>query len=52
MKKVLIIGNEGYIGPIICDYLKSMGDYFVGGFDIGYFTENSFPFSRGEKKGF
>lgn len=39
MKNILIIGNEGYIGPIVIDHLrKSHSDLFIAGFDIGYFT--------------
>jgi len=37
--KILIIGNEGYIGPIVAQQFKnSMNDSLVAGFDIGYFT--------------
>ena len=37
--KILIIGNEGYIGPVLLDHLKKSGqNYFVGGYDIGYFS--------------
>ena len=46
--KVLIIGNEGYIGPhIIAQIKKNTLKSYVAGFDIGYFahtiTSNAFP---------
>ena len=46
--KVLIIGNEGYIGPHIVDRIKNNNiQSHIAGFDIGYFahtiTANAFP---------
>ncbi len=40
--KVLIIGNLGYIGPMVAKHFRSAyPDSFLGGFDIGYFIQNS-----------
>jgi len=37
--KVFIIGNEGYIGPLIVErFKKYYNDIWVAGFDIGYFS--------------
>jgi nucleoside-diphosphate-sugar epimerase len=36
MKKVLILGNRGYVGSKLTDYLAS--EYAVSGIDIGWFT--------------
>ena len=37
--KILIIGNEGYIGPIVAQHYKnSMKENLIAGFDTGYFT--------------
>lgn len=37
--KILIIGNEGYIGPLLIKYLKThTPDCWVAGFDTGFFT--------------
>jgi nucleoside-diphosphate-sugar epimerase len=37
--KILIIGNEGYIGPIVVERFKQQYDNsFVAGFDTGYFA--------------
>jgi len=37
--KVLIVGNEGYIGPVLVKHLKSnFDDIYVAGFDVGYFA--------------
>ena len=36
MRKVLIIGNQGYLGSILTDYLQDRGYYCVGA-DIGFF---------------
>jgi nucleoside-diphosphate-sugar epimerase len=46
--KILIIGNEGYIGPHIVDRIKKNNiQSYIAGFDIGYFTHtitaNTFP---------
>ena len=47
--KILIIGNEGYIGPLVANHLrKSHSDLFMAGFDMGYFahlpsTQDWFP---------
>lgn len=39
--KILIIGNEGYVGPHVVNRFKQMYDnYWVAGFDIGYFAHN------------
>jgi len=38
MKKILIIGNMGYIGPVLTAHLKqNRNDYDVTGFDLGLF---------------
>jgi nucleoside-diphosphate-sugar epimerase len=40
-KKVLIIGNLGYIGPVAVKYLKKHHPGIsVSGYDIGYFVQN------------
>jgi len=36
MKKVLIIGNEGYLGSVLSGYLQNRG-YYCEGADIGFF---------------
>ena len=36
MKKVLIIGHQGYLGSILTHYLQERGYYCVGA-DIGFF---------------
>ena len=46
--KILIIGNEGYIGPIVLKRFKeNYPESYIAGFDIGYFshviTEKSNP---------
>jgi nucleoside-diphosphate-sugar epimerase len=38
MKKVLIIGNQGYLGSRLSDYLTQLG-YNVTGSDVGFFKE-------------
>ena len=39
--KILIIGNEGYVGPHVVNRFKQMSDNcWVAGFDIGYFAHN------------
>jgi nucleoside-diphosphate-sugar epimerase len=38
-KKILIIGNEGYVGPLVVERFKKFYNHsWVAGFDIGYFT--------------
>jgi len=40
--KVLIIGNLGYIGPIVVKHFRSTyPDSFLAGYDIGYFIQNN-----------
>ncbi len=40
--KILIIGNLGYIGPIVVKHFKTNNPQnFVAGFDIGYFIQNT-----------
>lgn len=40
-KRILIVGNLGYIGPVAVKYLKSEHpDSFIAGYDIGYFIQN------------
>jgi nucleoside-diphosphate-sugar epimerase len=40
--KLLIIGNEGYIGPVLARYLRRMyPDIYLAGFDAGYFAHKS-----------
>ena len=37
-KKILILGNLGYIGPVLSEYLKSMSkNYEIIGYDMGFF---------------
>ena len=39
--KILIIGNEGYVGPHVVNRFKQMYENcWVAGFDIGYFAHN------------
>ena len=39
--KYLITGNLGYIGPILCKFIKSHDkEAFIKGYDIGYFTNS------------
>jgi len=38
MKKILIIGSQGYLGSILSDYLQERG-YFCVGADIGFFQD-------------
>ncbi len=39
--KLLIIGNLGYIGPMVVKHFKSANpDIFIAGYDIGYFIQN------------
>ena len=40
--KVLIIGNLGYIGPVVAKHFRSTHpDCFLAGYDIGYFIQNN-----------
>ncbi len=40
--KVLIIGNLGYIGPMVARHFRSTQPAsFLGGYDIGYFMQNN-----------
>lgn len=40
--RVLIIGNLGYIGPIVAKHFSSSyPDAFLAGYDIGYFIQNN-----------
>jgi nucleoside-diphosphate-sugar epimerase len=40
MSKILIIGNQGYIGPILAKHLKSINpDHLLIGLDTGYFAK-------------
>jgi len=39
--KILIIGNLGYIGPMVVKHFKgTQPDTYVAGYDIGYFIQN------------
>ena len=38
MKKILIIGNQGYLGSHLTQYLNSRG-YYCQGIDTGFFEE-------------
>jgi nucleoside-diphosphate-sugar epimerase len=39
--RILIIGNLGYIGPIVVKHFKASGeDHYIAGYDIGYFVSN------------
>ena len=37
MKKILITGNLGYIGPVLTSHLLKHGDYEIHGYDLGWF---------------
>lgn len=42
--KLLIIGNLGYIGPMVVKHFKNTNpDIFIAGYDIGYFIQNYTP---------
>jgi nucleoside-diphosphate-sugar epimerase len=39
--RILIIGNLGYLGPVVIKHLKSeYPNSFIAGFDVGYFIQN------------
>ncbi len=38
--KILITGNQGYIGPVLAEYLKSKGGFIIG-LDSGFFADCS-----------
>jgi nucleoside-diphosphate-sugar epimerase len=41
MKKILIVGNLGYVGPEAVKYLKKNNpELSISGYDIGYFMQN------------
>ena len=38
---ILVIGNLGYIGPMVAKHFKKdHPDFFIAGYDIGYFIQN------------
>ena len=38
MRKVLVVGNMGYIGPVLVEFFKQNNDsVIVDGFDLGLF---------------
>lgn len=37
MKKILITGNLGYIGPVLTSHLLKHGNYEIHGYDLGWF---------------
>ena len=40
--RIMIVGNLGYIGPIVAKHFKSTcADCYLAGFDIGYFAHNN-----------
>ena len=40
--KVLVIGNLGYIGPMVAKHFRATHpDAFLAGYDIGYFVQNN-----------
>ena len=40
--RVLIIGNLGYIGPMVAKHFRATHpDTFLAGHDIGYFLQNN-----------
>ncbi len=42
--KVLVIGNLGYIGPMVAKHFRTNHPgYFLAGYDIGYFIQNYTP---------
>ncbi|MEP6926018.1 MAG: SDR family oxidoreductase [Ginsengibacter sp.] len=42
--KVLVIGNLGYIGPMVAKHFRAQySDSFLAGYDIGYFIQNYTP---------
>ena len=38
MKKILVTGNLGYIGSVLCNFLENK-NFFVKGLDIGLFKD-------------
>lgn len=40
MKKILVTGSSGYIGSVLCKYLKENTDYWVIGVDLNKTTHN------------
>jgi nucleoside-diphosphate-sugar epimerase len=41
MRKILITGNMGYVGPVVARHLrKTIPDAYLMGFDIGYYARN------------
>src|SRR5579871_6106389 len=39
MKKILVTGNMGYVGPVVLKHLKAaMPEASIAGFDTGYFA--------------
>ena len=47
MNKVLVIGNQGYIGPILGRHLSSV-NFEVIGYDIGFFQSCTLPGTIGQ----
>ena len=42
--KYFITGNLGYIGPVLCDFIKRNDkDAFIIGYDTGYFLNAPYP---------
>lgn len=39
MKRILIVGSDGYIGSRLCEYLKKFQGYKVDTLDTGYFRD-------------
>lgn len=41
IKNILVIGNLGYIGPVVVKYFKQKySDVSISGYDVGYFMQN------------
>lgn len=41
MRRILITGNMGYVGPVVVKHLrKTLPDAYLMGFDIGYYARN------------
>ena len=43
--KLMVTGDQGYIGAVLMPLLRSKG-YEVTGYDAGYFTENTLKYSE------
>ena len=39
VKKILITGNKGYLGPVVYDFLKKKNEFKIYGLDNFYFAK-------------